>query len=126
MYSAYRATPDDEGGDLAAAHAEVLSTLSGTYGPFDFTASEAMFTDGIAASATLVTHYQTDILIAFSMTAPTHTRQGMARAGLVRTLNRLRSAGHTQAFLAVTDANIAAQHLYRSLGFVPRPLSTQS
>ncbi|MBU6412892.1 MAG: GNAT family N-acetyltransferase [Planctomycetes bacterium] len=122
MFSSYRGTPDDEGGDRAAALAEVHSTLSGTYGPFDFVASEIIIINDIAASATLVTHYQSDILIAFSMTAPIHTRQGLARAGLVRTLHRLREAGHTNAFLAVTDANTAARHLYQSLGFVPRPL----
>lgn len=122
MFTAYRGTPDDESGDLAAALAETQSTLNGTYGPFDFSASEVIIIDGIAASATLITHYQSDILIAFSMTAPPFTRQGLARAGLIRTLHRLRAAGHAEAFLAVTDANHAAQHFYRSLGFVPRPL----
>jgi GNAT superfamily N-acetyltransferase len=122
MFTAYRGTPDDEGGDLVAAAGEVHATLTGSYGPFDFAASEVIIADGIVASATLVTHYQAEVLIAFSMTAPTHTRQGLARAGLIRTLHRLRTAGQFEAFLAVTDANSAARHLYQSLGFVPRPL----
>jgi ribosomal protein S18 acetylase RimI-like enzyme len=122
MFSSYRGTPDDEGGDLATAHAEVHSTLSGTYGPFDFVASEVIVINDIAASATLVTHYQSEILIAFTMTAPSHKHQGLARAGLIRTLHRLRAAHHTEAFLAVSHNNHIARHLYESLGFVLRPL----
>lgn len=122
MFDAYRGTPDDEGGDLAAAIAEVQSTLSGAYGPFDYAASEVIVRDGMAASATLVTHYQSDILIAFSMTAPSHKRQGLARSGLIRTLHRLRNAGHAEAFLAVAQNNEIAKHLYESLGFILRPL----
>lgn len=122
MFDSYRGTPDDEGGDLAAAVEEVQRTLAGTYGPFDFAVSEVVVRDEAAASATLVTHYQRDVLIAFSMTAPSFKRQGLARAGLLRTLHRLREAGHAEAFLAVAQNNVGALRLYESLGFALRPL----
>lgn len=122
MFESYRGTPDDEGEDESAAVAEIGRTLSGTYGPFDFRASEVVVKHGRMVSATLVTDYRGDALIAFTMTSPAWTRQGLARAGLVRVLHRLREAGREEAFLAVSTENVIARRLYESLGFVDRPV----
>lgn len=121
MFASYHATPDDEGQGPADAAAETDRLLDGAYGPFDFDASEITFRGDQPASATLVTRYQGDALIAFSMTAPSWKRRGLARAGLIRTLARLAAAGHPAAHLAVTPHNTPARALYASLGFRPAP-----
>ncbi len=69
------------------------------------------------AAATLVTRVKGEPFVAFSMTAPAWKRRGLARAGLVRAMNRLREAGETQVSLVVTRANEPAVRLYESLGF---------
>ena len=73
--------------------------------------------DGVVVAATLVTEYGGLPLIAFSMTAPPWKRRGLARAGLLRTMARLRDAGRERADLAVTETNEPARRLYESLGF---------
>jgi ribosomal protein S18 acetylase RimI-like enzyme len=69
-----------------------------------------------------VTDYEGGAMVAFSMTAPAWQRRGLARAGLQRTMQRLRASGRLRVDLAVTCANLPAVALYRELGFreVPR------
>lgn len=117
MLDAYRGTVDDAGEGPDEARAEVNRLLIGGYGPFDFGASELVERDGGVVGATLVTMYEGAPMVAFSMTAPAWQRRGLARAGLLRGMARLRDAGATSVRLAVTDANTPALRLYESLGF---------
>lgn len=117
MLEAYRGTVDDGEEGPAEALSEVYKLLQGGYGDFNAKASEVIEHDGEIVATTLVTEYQGAPLIAFSLTHPTYQRRGLARGGLLRTLEALRQTGHTQAFLAVTSTNLPALTLYESLGF---------
>lgn len=121
MLDAYRGTIDDAGETADDAAAEIARLLAGAYGAFDSHASELVLRDGAVASATLLTTYEGAPLIAFSMTRPAWQRRGLARAGLLRALARLRARGLPRARLAVTDGNTPAQALYASLGFAQDP-----
>lgn len=117
MLAAYRGTIDDGGETLDDARAEVRKALDGGYGAFDFGASELIERGSRVVSSTIVTHYQGLPMIAFSLTLPEWRRQGLARAGLRRTMHRLALAGHQRVQLAVTSGNTPAERLYGSLGF---------
>ncbi|MFO0836697.1 MAG: GNAT family N-acetyltransferase [Phycisphaerales bacterium] len=117
MLEAYRGTIDDGGETLDDARAEVRKTLDGGYGAFDFDASELIERDLRVVAGTIVTHYQGLPMIAFSLTLPEWRRQGLARAGLRRAMQRLAQAGHQRVQLAVTSGNTPAERLYESLGF---------
>jgi GNAT superfamily N-acetyltransferase len=121
MLAAYRGTADDAGEGPAAAAAEIARLFEGAYGTFDATCSEAVIRDGSIVNATLVTEFQGCPLIAFSMTAPEWKRRGLARAGLLRVMERLRRAGRAEVGLVVTKANIPARRLYECLGFAEVP-----
>jgi GNAT superfamily N-acetyltransferase len=121
MLAAYRGTVDDEGEGPDGAAAEVARVLEGAYGPFDTACSEVVVRDGAVVSATLVTDYEGCPLVAYSMTAPEWKRRGLARAGLLRVMARVRRAGRGEVGLAVTDSNTPARRLYESLGFVEAP-----
>ena len=118
MLAAYRGTVDDAGEGPDEALTEVARLFDGAYGTFDAACSEVVIRDGALVSATLVTEFEGRPLIAFSMTAPVWKRRGLARAGLLRTMERLRQAGRDEVALAVTDANTPARRLNESLGFV--------
>jgi ribosomal-protein-alanine N-acetyltransferase len=49
--------------------------------------------------------------------APGHRRTGLAATLLAAHLSRLAGSGVTQVFLDVEDGNVAAERLYRHLGF---------
>lgn len=121
MLAAYRGTVDDAGEGPAEVAAEVAKLFDGTYGRFDTACSEVVIRDGAVVNATLVTEFQGGAMIAFSMTAPEWKRRGLARAGLLRVMARLRQAGREEVDLAVTAANTPARVLYESLGFVEVP-----
>jgi len=121
MLTAYRGTVDDTGEGPEEAAAEISRLIKGAYGPFDAAVSEVVFREGSVVNATLVTEYQGHTLIAFSMTAPEWKRRGLARAGMLRVMDRCRRAGRAKVFLAVTAANTPALRLYESLGFVEAP-----
>lgn len=119
MFEAYRGTIDAEPTDtLDTARREVGATFDGGYGDLMPEASFLVEEDGELVSASLVTRWRDRPLIAFTMTRPDRTGQGLARAALVRSLVALTGAGELHADLAVTDGNDPAQHLYLSLGFV--------
>ncbi|NUQ53048.1 MAG: GNAT family N-acetyltransferase [Phycisphaerales bacterium] len=117
MLEAYRGTIDDGGETLDDARGEVVKTLTGGYGAFDFEASEVIEREGVVVAGTIVTHYEGLPMIAFSLTLPAWRRLGLARGGLLRAMERLTLAGHARVQLAVTRGNTAAERLYESLGF---------
>lgn len=121
MLAAYRGTPDDAGEGPSEAAAEVARLFDGDFGVFDATKSEVVMREGLIVSATLVTEFRGCPLVAFTMTAPEWKRRGLARAGLLRAMERLRGAGCETVTLAVSDANVHARRLYESLGFVEDP-----
>ena len=118
MYEAYRGTIDDGGESLEDAASEVAKLFAGDYGVFNMQVSEVILREGRIVAASLVTTYEGLPMLAFSMTVPDWKRQGLARAGLVRTLWRLKRAGLHTIQLAVTQGNTPAENLYASLGFV--------
>jgi ribosomal protein S18 acetylase RimI-like enzyme len=123
MLDAYRGTVDDAGEGPDECLAEVRKLLDGGYGPFNWHASELIERDGTVVAATLVTDYDGGPMIAFSLTAKAWQRRGLGRAGLLRTMDRLRAAGRERVDLAVTAANTPALRLYESLNFVIVPKS---
>lgn len=117
MLEAYRGTIDDGGETLDDARSEVVKTLDGGYGRFDFVASEVIERGGAIVACTIVTYYQGLPMIAFSLTLPAWRRLGLARGGLLRAMARLAGAGHGIVQLAVTCGNTPAERLYESMGF---------
>jgi ribosomal protein S18 acetylase RimI-like enzyme len=124
LYHAYLGTIDQEEETLEQAKAEVRKTISGEYGAFMPRCSMVMPRDGPLvplASATLITRFQERPFVAFSLTAPDHKNQGLARACLLAAMAELADSGEHELRLVVTLANAPAYHLYKSLGFNEEP-----
>jgi GNAT superfamily N-acetyltransferase len=119
LLDAYRGTLDDEGETLEDACTIAHELLAGGSGSMMWPASEVAERDGRLVSATLVTVWQGLPLVAQMVTAPDFQRQGLGRAGLVRTINRLAASGENVVRLVVTQGNTRAEALYESLGFAP-------
>jgi ribosomal protein S18 acetylase RimI-like enzyme len=118
MLDAYAGTIDDAGNEtIDTARAEVARLLRGEFGTLDTGASVVVERGGSLASATIITAHRGEPFLAFSMTAPTWKRCGLARAGLMDAMNVLHARGERRLHLVVTAGNIAAENLYRSLGF---------
>jgi ribosomal protein S18 acetylase RimI-like enzyme len=121
MLAAYRGTVDDAGEGPQEAAAEISRLFDGAYGIFDASCSEVVVRDLSVVNATLVTEFRGHAMVAFSLTAPAWKRRGLARAGLLRVMERLRLSGRHAVDLAVTATNAPARRLYESLGFVEVP-----
>ncbi len=119
MLDAYRGTIDDEGETIDDARELVRQLFEGEFGALDWAASEVITRDGQLVSATLLTRWQERPFVAFMLTVPGHQRQGLARAGLLRAVNRLAAAGETVLRLVVTQGNTRAEAVYESLGLRP-------
>jgi RimJ/RimL family protein N-acetyltransferase len=119
MVDAYRGTIDDDGETPDDAREAVQDLFDGDFGALQWAVSEVVERDGRVVAATLITRWEERPFVAFTMTAPGHQRQGLARAGLVRAINRLAAAGETVLRLMVTQGNTRAEALYESLGFRP-------
>lgn len=123
MYEAYQGTIDDEGETLAQAQAEIEDTLAGKYGPLMGMCSFLVEEQGRALGATIVTDWTNEQtgtrqpLLAFLMTHPDASGQGMATFLLSKTINALLAHSEQELVLFVTVGNSAAQHIYEKLGF---------
>lgn len=124
MLAAYQGTVDDEGETLEEARAVVAQYFEGVFGPPMPAVSEVTERDGVLVAATLLTQWWRGPFVAFMITAPEAQRQGLARAGLTRAINRLAAGDEPWLRLVVTQGNSRAEALYESLGFVPVPVPT--
>lgn len=123
MLAAYRGTVDDDGETPEQTRAVLQQWSTGDFGQPLWAVSELVERAGQPVSATLVTLWQDLPLVAFVMTHPDWQRQGLARAGLLRAVQRLSAGDETVLRLVVTASNAPAMALYEALGFVPeRPL----
>lgn len=115
---AYRGTIDDEGETLDDARAVVRQLFDGGFGTMWWPVSEVVERPHGLAAATLVTRWEGQPFVAFSITAPAWQRQGLARVGLQRAMYRLAQGGEAVLRLVVTAGNTPAERLYAQLGFV--------
>lgn len=99
--------------------------LQGDLGPPIREASPALFMERAGPEAQLVGFALAlednphRALIADVAVSPDFRGKGLGKALLVRALRGLIALGFTEALLWVTDANVAAQALYKSTGFIP-------
>jgi len=118
MYSSYRGTIDDEGDSPESALLEIRRTFDGAYGELLREHSKVVDREGRLVHSTIITRWQQRPFVAFSMTAPTAKRNGLARTCLINAMQDLRAAGECELRLVVTLANLPALRLYERLGFV--------
>lgn len=116
MHAAYTGTIDSEGETEEQCLAEMEGTLGGKYGPFLANASFVELDGEKAVSASLVTLWKGEPLLAFSMTDPAYQGRGLAGGLILRSLETLKAAGYRDLILVVTEEN-PAEKLYRKLGF---------
>jgi ribosomal protein S18 acetylase RimI-like enzyme len=123
MYDAYHDTIDDEGETQAEAVAEIDGTFNGKYGPLLDSCSLLVEEDGRALGATIITDWSDERtskkqpLLAFLMTHPDASGQGLGTFLLSKSINALLAQGESELVLFVTVGNSAAQHIYQKLGF---------
>jgi ribosomal protein S18 acetylase RimI-like enzyme len=130
MLDAYRGTIDDGGETLDDARNEVSKLFSGAYGTLDDASRVWRHrTSNMLVSATVITRDALgskggspthEAFLAFSLTHPTHQRQGLARMGLMHAMQTLRTRGEQRMHLVVTQGNTRAEALYTSMGFIKR------
>ena len=123
MYDAYHDTIDDEGERPEEAVAEIEGVFNGKYGPLLDSCSLLVEEEGRALGATIITDWsdertgQKQPLLAFLMTHPDASGQGLGTFLLSKSINALLAQGESELVLFVTVGNSAAQHIYQKLGF---------
>lgn len=118
MLAAYRGTIDDEGESPEETLQVVQQLFASEFGTMLWNISEVTERDGRLVAATMCTVWEGRPFVAFMVTAPEFKGQGLARAGLMRAINRLATAGDPVLRLVVTAGNTPAERLYTTLGFV--------
>lgn len=121
MDQAYQGTIDHDGETLEQCVSEITGTIQGKYGPFLDFASFLIKEQHQPVSAALVTLWKDQPLLAFSMTRSSRQGKGYARFLIERSINALAERGYLQLYLAVTNGNAPAEHLYRKIGFKVAP-----
>lgn len=119
MFEAYSGTVDDEGECLEDAIDEANGTLGGKYGEMIWGSSFVIDDGQDLLSACVVTLFEHEPLLAFSVTHPCFQRQGMAEFLIKAASINLLSLGYTKLNLYVTLANTPALSLYKKLRFIP-------
>lgn len=93
--------------------------LGGEWGPFLPEDSLVAVREGRIVGAAVLVMMEGHPLLADVMVDPAQRGQGIAAALIATTLASLRTRSAPPLRLNVTDGNARAQHLYRSMGFVP-------
>lgn len=119
LHDAFEDTVDDDGESVADARGVVEQLFAGAFGEFLWQQSEVNERAGRIVCATLLTRWQGLPFVAFTLTSPLHQGRGLARAGLLRAMNRLAAEGQQVLRLVVTQGNEPAERLYERLGFRP-------
>ena len=118
MLAAYKGSLDEDEETIEQALAAIRKTFEGEHGPFIENCSRVVERNLKIVSAILVTAWQGRPFVAYAMTAPGWKRQGLARAGMLNTMQDVLANGEMLLSLVVTVKNEAAYSLYQDLGFV--------
>lgn len=118
LLTAYSGSVDEEEETIEQAVAEIRKTFEGEHGPFLLHCSRVVERDEKIVAAVLVTGWQQRPLVAYAMTAPEWKRKGLARAGMLNTMQDVLASGERLLSLVVTVKNEPAFALYQGLGFV--------
>jgi len=115
--SAYVGTVDYEGESEQNAIAVVRSTFDGEFGEFLGQASVVMERKDELVSASFITLWDGQPLLAFSVTALADKGSGFAGECITASMQVLEHAGYKELNLFVTTTNAPALSVYRRLGF---------
>jgi GNAT superfamily N-acetyltransferase len=119
MLNSYKGTIDYEGETLEDAISEIQTTLNGKYGTFLEDCSFLAENNENAISAIIITWFEEirNPLLSFLITHPKYRNQGLGTYLLKKSINALMDNGYHELYLAVTDGNRPAQHLFKKVGF---------
>lgn len=117
FFDAYVGTIDYEGETKQDAHHAIEASFRGDFGDFDTQASMVIERNGILVSATFITSWKLNPLLAFVVTAPSWQGRGLARNCTIASMRVLAKMGHRELRLFVTPGNEPATALYKRLGF---------
>jgi len=127
FYAAYVGTVDYEGESREDAAAAVEATFDGEYGEFMPSASMLAESAARIISASFVTKWQGQPLLAFAVTDPEHKGRGYSRRCTSAAMQALARSGYRELHLFVSATNTPALALYRKLGFgVASPAAASS
>ena len=115
--AAYVGTVDYEGESEQEATAAVQATFKGEFGEFLGAASSVIERSNKLVSASFITLWQGQPLLAFSVTAPEHKGSGLAGKCIGASMQALVRAGYEELHLFVTATNASALSVYNRLGF---------
>ncbi len=113
MLAAYAGTVDDEGESLDEAIDEIDGWLEHG-GRLD--RSFGIEIDGALCSAALVSIVPKGAILASVITRPDQKQQGHGRRVVAAAIEALRSDGHDELHLWITDDNVPSEALFRGLG----------
>ncbi len=117
MFIAFKDSIDEDQVDILHPATEVKKLFAGEYGIFLSSCSRVVEVGEEIVSATLLTLWKGNPLVAFIMTCPTYQHKGFARQCLINIMSDLFDSGYIYLNLVVSAKNIRAVTLYRSLGF---------
>ena len=114
---AYVGTVDYEGESEQEAIEAVRATFGGEFGEFMQASSQVLVRSGTLVSASFITLWQGQPLLAFSVTSPEHKGRGLAGTCISASMHALSQAGYRELHLFVTSTNGPALSVYKRLGF---------
>lgn len=124
LLEAYRNTPDYEEDSLEETIEELNRLKNGSYGKFLYDHSY-MITDedNKIISVIFLTDFKDEATVTYLFTDPHHKGKGYATDLLETSFHSLFTDGKKEIFLYVTNSNIPAISLYKSLGFYEVPIT---
>jgi ribosomal protein S18 acetylase RimI-like enzyme len=121
FYAAYLGTVDYEGESEADAEDVARATFDGEFGDFVEDASFVVERDGDIVSASFITTWQAEPLLAFAVTAPPWKGRRLAQHCTSAAMRALAARGDRTLHLFVTATNAPARALYERMGFAIAP-----